>query len=753
MLDALGGFAQRNRGKILVLACLWFVVAAALLSSGLGRLATENIEGLESERAGKLIDAVTGRRPDTTFLAIFTSQTLSPTSAAFRDAVRKALEPLQHDSHVAAVTSPYEAPPLLAERMMNVRGHAVYAMIAVNGEFGDAAHAYPQLREKLRSDTLTITCTGRLPFTQDLERLLEHDLIRAEAISLPICVLLLAATFGTAMAALMPVCVGALAVVSGLAAVVLLSRFMELAQYTLNVCSLIGLGVAIDYSLFIVSRYREELDAGHDYPEALRRAVGTAGRVVLFSGFAVTVGLSGLLFFPRSYLMAMGLGGAIVVGFAVLFALTLLPALLSLLGPRIHWGRMPIALARSDSAIWHRMALWVMRRPVLVFGTCLCGLLIVGAPFLKLRMAAADVRIMPANTEARMGYDILRERFPDTAANHIIVAVEFPSEPALNPERIEALYDLVERVSALPNVTRAQSVVDPGLKQVAREAWPRMLLSPPPDLAPLVEQGKKLAVGGRTVMMDVTTDQPTDSDAARALVRAIRSDRRVADGSLVVAGPTAADVDATQYILGRAPHVVWFVVLVTYVVLFVLFRSVVLPIKAVIMNFLSITGSFGALVWVFQEGHLFVRNGHPVEPTVPLLLFCTLFGLSMDYEVLMLTRMKEAYDRGEDNRTAVAVGLEKSGSLITSAAVIMVAVFASFALARVVLMQAFGFGMALAVALDATIVRVLVVPATMRLLGDWNWWAPSFMGGGGYAAHERNTPARGDGRASGRSGP
>jgi RND superfamily putative drug exporter len=734
MLDALGGFAHRNRGKILALAGLWFIFAAALLSSGIGRLATENIEGLESERAGKLIDAVTGRVPDTTFLAIFTSPTLSPTSAAFRDAVRKALEPLQRDPHVAAVASPYEAAPLLAERMMNVRGRTAYAMVTVNGEFGEAAHAYPELREKLRSDTLTITCTGRLAFTQDLERLLEHDLIRAEAISLPICVLLLAATFGTAMAALMPVCVGALAVISGLAAVILLSRFMELAQYTLNVCSLIGLGVAIDYSLFIVSRYREELEAGHDYPEALARAVGTAGRVVLFSGFAVTVGLSGLLFFPRSYLMAMGLGGAVVVGFAVLFALTVLPALLSLLGPRIHWGRMPIALARSDSAIWHRMALWVMRRPVLVFGTCLCGLLVVGAPFLKLRMAAADVRIMPADTEARTGYELLRAKFADTAANHVLIAVEFPTEPALDAARIEALYDLVTRLAALPGVTKAQSVVDP-TQPVAREAWPKLLLSPPPDLAPLVEQGKKLAVGGRTVMVDVTTDEPTESDAARALVKAIRSDRRVADGTLLVAGPTAADVDATQYILARAPHVVWFVVLVTYVVLFVLFRSVVLPIKAVIMNFLSITGSFGALVWVFQEGHLFVTTPHPVEPTVPLLLFCTLFGLSMDYEVLMLTRMKEAYDRGEDNRTAVAIGLEKSGALITSAAVIMVAVFASFALARVVLMQAFGFGMALAVALDATIVRVLVVPATMRLLGDWNWWAPSFLGDKAFAAH------------------
>ncbi len=734
MLDTLGGFAQRNRGKILGLACLWFALAVGLLSSGIGRLSTGNIEGLESERAGRLVDAVTGRRPDTTFLVIFTSPTLAPTRPAFRDAMQRALEPLRHDGRVASVTTPFEADPLLADRMTSERGHAAYAMVSVNGEFGQAAHAYPALRAQIRSDALSISCTGRLPFQRDLETLLEHDLVRAEAISLPICVLLLAAAFGTAMAALMPVCVGALAVVSGLAAVILLSRFVELAQYTLNVCSLIGLGVAIDYSLFIVSRYREELDAGVEYREALSRAVATAGRVVLFSGFAVTIGLAGLLFFPHSFLAAMGLGGAIVVGFAVLFALTVLPALLSLLGPRIHWGRMPIALARSDSAVWHRMAMWVMRRPVAVFGTCLCGLLVLGAPFLSLRMAAADVRVMPLHTEARDGYELLREKFPDMAANHISVAVEFPSAPALNPARIEALYDYVQKVSDLPDVERAQTVVDPS-QPVAREAWPALLLSPPPDFAPLVAQAKHLTVGERTVLVDVLTGAAVESPAARGIVRAIRADRRVADGTAWVSGATAADVDATEYLLGRAPHVVLFVVLVTYGVLFVLFRSVVLPIKAVIMNFLSIAGSFGALVWVFQDGHLFGTTPRPVEPTVPVLLFCTLFGLSMDYEVLMLTRMKEAYDRGDDNRTAVAVGLEKSGALITSAAVIMVAVFASFALARVVLMQAFGFGMALAVALDATVVRVLVVPATMRLLGDWNWWAPRFVGGRSFTAH------------------
>jgi putative drug exporter of the RND superfamily len=225
----------------------------------------------------------------------------------------------------------------------------------------------------------------------------------------------------------------------------------------------------------------------------------------------------------------------------------------------------------------------------------------------------------------------------------------------------------------------------------------------------------------------VTTDQPPESEGARSIVRAIRAAPRVADATALVGGQTAADIDTTQYIRARSPLVIAFVVVVTYVVLFLLLGSVLLPIKAVLMNFISIAGSFGALVWIFQEGHAFVHTPRPIEPSLPVLLFCALFGLSMDYEVLMLTRMKEVYDRTKDNRVAVATGLERSAALITSAAAIMVAVFAAFALAQIVVMQAVGFGMALAVALDATIVRILVVPATMRLLGHLNWWAPPFL--------------------------
>jgi RND superfamily putative drug exporter len=721
VFDRLGLFAYRRRWQVLVAVFVWFGCALVLLARG-GRLSTGVIHGLEAERAGALADAVSGHSSDTTFVAIFQSKNARPGEPGFDAAVERALRSLRDDPRVASVTAPADLGPLGAT-MTNPEERAAFAIVSVRGEFGDAAHAYPELRKKLVSPELAITCTGMLAFTDDLDRVLEEDLLKAEMVSLPICILLLLFVFRSVVAALVPVGVGALSVASGIAAVMVLSHYVEIAQYTLNMCSLIGLGVAIDYSLFIVSRYREELAAGASYEDALVRATRTAGRVVVFSGFAVTTGLAGLLLFPRSYLLSMGLGGAIVVGFAVVFALTFLPALLAVLGPRIDRGRLPWRRSRPQGTFFRALAEWAMKRPLVVLVPALAGLLYAGAPFFRLSIAAPDVRVLPQETEARRGYELLRRAFPEQAENRIVAVVDFPSAPALTPARIEALHDFASRVAALPSVEGVSGIVDPK-SPVPREAWPSLLLAPPPEMAAQIEQSKRLSVGAHSVLFEVKTKDLPDSRRAQDLVRALRQRRAVGDGKLLVGGETANNVDTAQFLYERAPRLVALVVAVTYVVLFLSLGSVLLPLKAVLMNFLSITASFGALVWVFQEGHLFVHEPRPLDPSLPVLLFCALFGLSMDYEVLMLMRMKEAYLQTGDDRRAVVEGLERSAGLITSAAAIMVSVFGAFAASRIVVIQAVGFGMALAVALDATIVRALVVPTTMRLMGRLNWWAP-----------------------------
>jgi putative drug exporter of the RND superfamily len=648
-----------------------------------------------------------------------------------------ALAPLRADPAVEAITSPDDAPTFLIERLRNDKARSALALVTLKGSAQDALDAYPEVRKKLQSSELSVVCTGQIPFLHDLADVLEHDLIRAEVLSLPLALLVLLLVFRTAVAAALPVGVGGLAVTCGIGIVVAISRVMPIAQYTVNICSLIGFGVAIDYSLFLVSRYREELAAGRGERAALIRAMGTAGRAVAFSGLAVGAGLAGLFFFEGSYLSVMGLGGSIVVALAVVFALTLLPALLAILGPRIHKGRLPgVKSTREPGRFWSTTARWVMRRPLLVLAPTLGFLLVLAAPSVRMRLAAADATVLPPVTEARRGMEALDTSFPTLGSARIAVVVRFPSGPVLTEERASALYDLSHRLAKIPGIERIESIVDrppsPGdedSEPPTKEDILETLLHPSELSAPVIEEAKKLTLKDNVTVLFAVLDHATarDSEASERVVRAIRSDRRVADGELLVGGKAARDVDSTQFLLSRAPRAVGFVVGVTFLVILVLLRSVVLPLKAVFMNALSIGATFGALVWIFQDGHLFVGEGRPLEPTLPVLLFCVSFGLSMDYEVLMLARMKEGWERTGDNGKAVEEGLENTAGLITSAAAIMIAVFGAFALARIVLLQATGTGLALAVGLDATLVRALLVPATMRLFGRANWWSPSWL--------------------------
>jgi RND superfamily putative drug exporter len=732
MYASLGSFIHRRPWLTLLASALFLVVSVLLVVRG-GRLAGASIADLEADRAQSVVDAITGRRDDATIAVVFESSELAPHDPEFTLAIARAVAPLRADPRVAAVMTPDEAPGPMIERLRSREARTALAFVTMRGGVEEGLAAWPELRRKLGSDRLTITCTGKIPFLADLATILEHDLVRAELISIPLALLVLLFVFRTVTAAALPVGVGGLAVLGGIALVLALSHSVEVGQYTINVCSLIGFGVAIDYSLFIVSRYREELAEGQGHRDALVRAMDTAGRAVAFSGLAVATGLMGLLFFRGSYLAVMGVGGAIVVALAVLFALTLLPALLALLGPRIDAGKLPgVSTVRRPGRFWHGVAVAVMRRPVTILVPTLLALLILAYPATHMRVAASDARMLPAGTEARRGYETLARSFPDLAATRVIVAVRFPGGTVLTPSRVDALWDLSHRIAALPHVVRVESIVDPrgggaDEEPPSKEDLRRALTSPTELERPLVEQGAKLIVKDDTTVLYALSDAAPDSAEAEQLVNAIRRERAVGDGTLEVGGQAAYDVDATNFLLSRAPYAFAFVVGATFLVVLVLLRSVLLPFKAVFMNALSISASFGALVWIFQDAHLFVHEGHPLDPSLPVLLFCISFGLSMDYEVLMLVRMKEVYERTGDNETAVAVGLERTAGLITSAAAIMVSVFLAFALARVVVLQATGVGMALAIALDATLVRALLVPATMRLLGHLNWWAPSWM--------------------------
>ncbi len=730
MLSWLARLALRRHRAILSISAFALAVAAAVLLYG-GKLGSGTTEGIEASVVQELLGRELAYPGDSSFLILFRARDFDWRDPRYAAALTEALAPLRADPRVRLVLAPDDAPQLVAERMVSADKRSTLVVVSLRDAFHEAAAAYPELRASVRSPSLEMGFTGFLAYRHDLDRTLAWDVLLAEMVSVPLAVLVLLLVFRSAAAAAISVGVGVLAVMAGVATLTALSHVTEIAAYAINVASLIGLGVAIDYSLFIVSRYRDELDGGADMATALVTALETAGHAVVFSGFAVAIGLSGLFFFRGSFLATMGFGGSVVVAFSVIFALTFLPAVLVALGPRIDAWSIPVPRVAMLEGGWHRIATWVMRRPVLVLVSALAIVMVLGSPFIRMAVAAADISTLPRGVEARDVYEQLAEVFPEQVRTRILVAVRYPSGPAYAPERVGELYELAQRLAALPGVIKVEGAVDTD-PQLTAEYFEADAETPLEDLPLAAQRMRSMVTAEELALLIVVTDLSPTSEAARELVRAIRADRRVGDATFMVGGPPANDVDLNAFVLERAPEAIAFVLVVTYVVLFVMLRSVILPFKAVIMNLLSIAASFGALVWIFEEGHLQWLLGFEPGPTdiaVPVLLFCAVFGLSMDYEVLMLSRMREEYLRSGDNTWAVAEGLERTGRLVTSAAIIMVTVFGAFAMARVIMVQSLGVALSIAVALDATLVRVLIVPATMRLFGDLNWWAPAFLGG------------------------
>ncbi len=737
-----GRAVYRRRWLTLSVSLALLVVTALLLVRG-GHLSSADLTRGESVRAGALMGGELPHDGGSSFTLVFSSATLHASDTAFRHRLLAAMAGLRRAHRVRSVLTPYDLPPAAAAGLESRDGRQALAVVTLADDSDTAQGYYPTLRGLVRAQPgLDVLATGDVAINTDFSRLLGADLQRGEYVSLPLALLFLLLVFGTVIAALLPLGVGVFAVLGGLGGVYLLTRVTSVSEYALNIVTLIGLGVAIDYSLFIVTRFREELARGPDVgvEEALARTMATTGRAVLFSGLTVAIGLSGLLFFQGTFLSSIGLAGAIVVLFAILYALTFLPSILALLGRRVNAWQLPLGRLsgrpRSSAdegegkGLWGGIAARVMRRPVLVLALTVPLILVAGSPFLSLRLSSSGVAALPPTIESYRGLQALQRDFNGQGDTEIYVVVhDRNGGTPLAPDRVGALYDLSRRIAALPDVARVRGPVD-ALPRLDRAGYQRLYARPITALPAAVQAIVRGSVGRDIAVLTVDTAQPAQSDAARRLVQAIRAlPLPSADNAeLLVAGQTAHDLDQISLILGRAPLAIAYIVVMTMIVLFLLLGSVVLPIKAVVTDVLSITASFGALVWIFQQGRLhdqFNFTPAPIDPTVPVLLFCVVFGLSMDYEVLLLSRMREVYLRTDDNRRAVAEGLERSGRLITGAAAIMVAVFSAFALASIVILKSIGLGMALAIAVDATVVRALIVPATMRLLGRRNWWAPA----------------------------
>jgi uncharacterized membrane protein YdfJ with MMPL/SSD domain len=701
-------FVIAHRGRILAVWIALFVLGG-LGAANLGGLLTNrfSVPGSESERGLELIEDRMGERADGTFTLIAADVT--------GPADRRAVE-------AAAARAVDEVDGAKAGPLQDAGAGVVYLQIATRLDNQEASRLTPDLRSAIGGvEGVTTYLSGYPALNHDTQDLFNEDLARGESIAVPIALLVMVFMFGTLGGIAVPVAFAAMTIPVTLGLVWIFAHVMEMAIYVTNIVALIGLAIAVDYSMLVVFRYREELAHTDDPHEALRTTMATAGRATLFSGGVVAVGLALLVFMPLPFMRSMGVGGLLVPLVSIAASATLLPALLSVMGRGVNRLRIvPARLlerraAKNVTGFWHRLATSIMRRPVLWFCAAAGLMVALALPALGLALTGGDNRGVPLTTEATRGMHVLQTTLgPGALAPHQLVVDTHRAGGASGPAVVAAQRRFVAELSRDPEII------------------PETVLAPvvvPPAQA---RQGNLVDADGRVLQIRAAGRHDAGEQATMDLVDRIRAEympaARFPQGTTVLlSGGPAFGVDFLDRAYGAFPWLVLAVLVVAYLLLLRAFRSVVLPAKAVVMNLLSVSAAYGVLVLAFQHGWgepFGLQQSPQIEGWIPIFLFAILFGLSMDYEVFLLSRIREEWELRRDNEHAIAYGLEHTGRIITAAAIIMIAAFSGFLAGSFVGIQEIGLGLAAAILLDATIVRAILVPATMKLLGQWNWYLP-----------------------------
>ena len=746
----LGEFTFDHRKKVLAFGLIACFAMTSLMTFGPNWAESWGEGDLESMNAGKMYDdAFTSEEGSQSFTYLVFHPTLDDTSSEWQDAVTEALSDF---ASLDDVNIEYSWDKTDDERGEFVHegdeGFWALNIITINLGRSEAKELYAENWEEveIEDDGFETWRTGGVAIDVIFDKRIQDDLITAELVSGPLSLIILLIVFGTIIAALLPIGIAFLTVLSAMGITIWLSNVTDVTQYAVNIISLIGIGVSIDYSLFMVNRFREEMNRGHDIRTSTAMTVATAGKAVFFSGVTVGIGLMGMLFFENTGIPSLGIGGTLAVSVAMIYSLVVLPSILAMLGSRVSDGwKLPFSFKTENDAedgIWSKIAKTVMERPWTVLIPTLVILLGAGLPFFQAEFSMASRDALPPDDETRLGFEHLDEKWPESAANSALIVIDFDGEDPLEESNIRQMYqwanEQVNDSRVLEGFGYALGPI-PGMSEdEVVDFWSSEELSPQMNATREYLRQQFLANG--ITFFVFSLDGPMTGADSREFVSDIRNDRDSLiddlvigeDGALLVAGFAAYSLDTLDAIKDNLPIALAFIFISTIILIFIQVRSIIIPIKAIVMNILSISASFGMLVFVFQWGYgadLLNFTPQPIEATNPVIMFCIVFGLSMDYEVLMLSRIHEEWERTGDNTLAVANGLQRTGRLITGAAAIMVVVFSAFGLSSVVILKQIGLGLALAILIDATIVRALVVPATMRLMGRWNWWSPSWLGG------------------------
>jgi putative drug exporter of the RND superfamily len=742
---AYGRFVYRSRWFILI---LWLVILAASVpfASKLSSVLSGggySFNGSESVHVSNaLIDRL--HMSPSQITVVFQSASANVSDPAYQQEINDVTSKIRTFQHVTRITS----------GSAGQDGRTTFLVVSFDKGYDYMQQRVSNFRGLLPAGSATqpakVYLSDQLAIVDEINTLSQSDTERADATVLPLALLVLLIVFGTLTAAIMPLVLALASIPVALALVYPIALNTSISSFVVSIASIIGLGISIDYSLFITRRFREELARGRDTREAIAWTVATAGEAILFSGLTVMIGFTGLMLIGIGVMTSEGLGGAATVAIAVIGALTLIPALLAILGPRINRLRLPWLWRltmpdtrnasgangnTAETGFWHRLAMGVMRRPVMVIVLVGVILLALGWPVLSLNIGTDGAAILPHTSEARQGLNILQAQYPTFIANPLdVTAQNNDGSNMLSPQNLNRVAALTQWLSKQPHVTGVISLTapptSPGSPAISQQQLFALYTSGSYAQIPALAQFVSSTTSGNFTSIVVNTDTKLDSDAGKALVDHLRANEKTAGNGLTVqvGGIQAVYLDFDRYLYGNFPRAILFILAATFVLLLLMFRSLLLPLKAILMNVLSISAAYGVLVFVFQWGNLanilgFTSSGF-IDSLVPIILFCILFGLSMDYEVFLLSRIREEWLRTHNNTLAVARGLEKTGSVITNAALLFVIVTVAFTFTSLIVTKEMGVGMTIAVLVDASIIRSLLAPATMRLLGRWNWWLP-----------------------------
>jgi RND superfamily putative drug exporter len=678
-----GGVVTRHPWVTIVVVAVLSLAGGVYGAGVFGSLSQGGYEdpGSEAVRASELAEAAGAISGDIVVIV-----TAPPGRDVGAPEVAAAAEDLLGDLPADSVASVISYWQTGDASLRSADGRRALGLITLAGE--DAAANYDlflELEPELTSDAVDVELAGPIPLEAAVTEQTQDDLILAEAVSLPVVLVLLVFIFGSVAAAMMPVMVGALAVAGSLGVLHLIATAATVSEFAVNVASLLGLGMAIDYGLFIVSRFREELAGGAATRDAVRTTLATAGRTVAFSATLLIIALATLTLFPQQFLTSIAYGGVAAVALAAALSLTVLPAVLGLLGHRIDKGSVRRRNRTEPSRFWPWLANGVMRHPLLVAVPILAGLAVLISPFLDAAFGPPDERILPADAPARIAVETVEAEFPELSGNEIQVVVD----AALSPADGEAFAREIANIDGVTAVAPA---------------------SPP---------------GSPATILDVRYEGDVHGEQAQQAVESIRA--LDAPAEALVGGLTALNIDSLDAIGEQLPAMIAILVGATLVLMFLAFGSVVLPLKAILMSAVSLTATFGALTWLFVDGHgagLLDITPQPMEVGIVVLMAALVFGLSTDYEVFLLSRIVEAHDHGATTEEAVRTGMTRSGRVITAAALLLITVTGAFSLSQIQMMRFVGVGMIIALVLDATVIRMLLVPALLKLLGPANWWLP-----------------------------